>query len=106
MFTERYERKSIGSGHSAQAPLYASGYMTCTPSASHPPVDPPVVTRAQPAPIPRNCFSIIGIRSSVIASPYGPLFAEFTAYESSKYGVGCWTRTWIMRGNAAPFQSL
>src|SRR5256885_1879070 len=24
------------------------------------------------------------------ASPYGPLFAEFTAYESSKYGVGCW----------------
>src|SRR4029077_678738 len=106
MLTERYERKSIGSGQSAQAPLYASGYFTWTPNASQPPVEPPVVTRAQPAPIPRNCFSIIGIRSSVIASPYGPLFAEFTAYASSKYGVGCWTRTWIMRGTFGLFQSL
>ena len=24
----------------------------------------------------------------MIASPYGPTFTEFTAYESSKYGVG------------------
>ena len=38
----------------------------------------------------------------MIASPYGPLFAEFMAYESSKYGVGCWNVTAIMRGMPAP----
>src|SRR5881628_3124001 len=106
MLTDRYDRKSIGSGQSAHAPLYSSGYITCTPNASQPPVDPPVITRAHGWPMPRNVFSMYGIRSRVIASPYGPLFAEFTAYESSKYGVGCWMRTWIMRGNFAPFQSL
>ena len=39
--------------------------------------------RAQPWPMPRNVFSMYGISSYVIASPYGPRFAEFTAYESS-----------------------
>jgi hypothetical protein len=32
------------------------------------------------------------------ASPYGPMFTLFTAYESSKCGVGCWNMTAIMRG--------
>src|SRR6185436_6531388 len=105
MFTDRYERKSIGTGQRAHAPLYASGYITWTPSASQPPVDPPTSARAQPWPMPRKRCSMEGIRSRVIASPYGPLFAELTAYESSKYGVGCWTSTWIMRGKFGPFQS-
>jgi hypothetical protein len=34
----------------------------------------------------------------MIASPYGPMFTVFTAYESSKYGVGCWNVTAIIRG--------
>ena len=34
----------------------------------------------------------------MIASPYGPTFGEFTAYESSKYGFGCWKVTRMIRG--------
>ena len=40
------------------------------------------------------------------ASPYGPLFAEFTAYESSKYGVGCWKVTAIKRGKLDELHAL
>ena len=39
--------------------------------------------RDQPVPRPRYFFSTYGISSFTIASPYGPLLAEFTAYESS-----------------------
>ena len=83
------------------------GYSTCTPSVSHPPVEPPVPS---PEPNSRRCLEIAfryrESARSVIASPYGPLFAELTAYESSKYGVGCSMRTSIIRGKCGPFQSL
>ena len=36
--------------------------------------------------------------SCSIASPYGPLFAEFTEYESRKYGVACSKLTAMKRG--------
>ena len=35
-----------------------------------------------------DVFSTYGNSSCMIASPYGPTFGEFTAYESSKYGLG------------------
>src|SRR5437773_10883574 len=54
----------------------------------------------------RKCSSRYGINSSMIASPYGPLFAEFTAYESSKYGVARWKVTAISRGKLAELQAL
>ena len=42
----------------------------------------------------------------MIASPYGPLLTEFTAYESSKYGVGCWKVTAIIRGKPSLSQAF
>ena len=41
----------------------------------------------------------------MIASPYGPTFTEFTAYESSKYGVGCWKVTTTILGKSSFIQS-
>ena len=40
----------------------------------------------------------------MMASPYGPLLTEFTAYESSKYGVGCWNVTAIICGKPSERQ--
>ena len=42
----------------------------------------------------------------MMASPYGPLFAELTAYESSKNGVGCRKDTTIIPGMASETHDL
>jgi hypothetical protein len=41
-----------------------------------------------------------------MASPYGPLLTELTAYESSKYGVGCWNVIAIIRGKSSLCHAL
>jgi len=50
---------------------------------------------------------LLDVRKQVVRDRVAvrPLFAEFTAYESSKYGVGCWTSTWMMRGKFGAFRS-
>src|SRR6058998_3037218 len=90
--------KVTESGQYDHAPPKKSGWKICSAAASHPPVDPPERIRAYGSRMMRNRFSISGISSCMIASPYGPLLAEFTAYESSKYGVGCCQVTAIIRG--------
>jgi len=52
--------------------------MICLASEIQPPVEPPVSSRAHGWPMTRNCFSTAGMSSCMIASPNGPLFAEFT----------------------------
>ena len=54
----------------------------------------------------RNVFSSVGISSVMIASPYGPAFAEFTQYELSKYGVGCSIVTRTARGKSSDVHAL
>jgi hypothetical protein len=81
--------KVTESGQDDHVPPKKSGWKICSASDSHPPVDPPESTRAYGSRITRNRFSTSGMSSCMIASPYGPTFTEFTAYESSKYGVGC-----------------
>src|SRR5215211_6405659 len=94
------------SGHDAQAPPKKSGWSSCSASASQPPVDPPDTTRAYDSRIVRNRFSTSGSSSCMMASPYGPTLGELTAYESSKYGFGCWKVTRSIRGNASLIHAL
>jgi hypothetical protein len=44
--------------------------------------------------------------SSTIASPYGPLVAELTEYESRKNGVACSKLTAMKRGKPSDTQAL
>ncbi len=67
------------SGQYAQAPPKKSGWKICSAAASQPPVDPPDRMRAYGSRMTRKRFSTSGISSCMIASPYGPLFTEFTA---------------------------
>src|SRR5580698_11663894 len=106
MFTRPYRRKSIGSGYIVHVPPKNLGCCTMSASDSHPPVDPPVNMRAYGFLMIRNFDSTAGISSFMIASPYGPLFAELTAYESSKNGVGCRKDTTIIPGMAFDTQDL
>src|SRR6516225_3680110 len=94
------------SGQYDQAPPKKSGWKIWSAALSHPPVEPPERIRAYGSRITRKRFSISGISSCMMASPYGPLFTEFTAYESSKYGVGCWNVTAIMRGKPSLSQAF
>src|SRR6267142_5632759 len=89
------------SGQYDHAPPKKSGWKICSAAASHPPVDPPDRIRAYGSRMTRKRCSISGKSSCIIASPYGPLLTEFTAYESSKYGVGCCQVTAIIRGKAS-----
>src|SRR5215831_2887912 len=98
MLTPSTSMKVTESGQYDHAPPKNSGWKICSAAASQPPVDPPERMRAYGSRITRKRFSISGMSSCMIASPYGPLLAEFTAYETSKYGVGCWNVTAIMRG--------
>src|SRR6185369_11876263 len=93
-----------GSGQYDHVPPKKSGWKTWRASDSQPPVDPPSSQRAHGALITRYRFSISGISSCMIASPYGPTLTEFTAYESSKYGVGCWNVTTMTRGKSSRIQ--
>src|SRR5215510_10007254 len=102
MFTPSTSMNVTESGQYDQAPPKKSGWKICSAAASHPPVDPPDRIRAYGSLITRKRFSNSGISSCMIASPNGPLLTEFTAYESSKYGVGCWNVTAIIRGKASP----
>src|SRR5215831_17387763 len=98
MFTPSTSENVTGSGHDDHVPPKKSGWKIMSASDSQPPVDPPESHLAHGSLITRYRFSISGINSFMIASPYGPMFTLFTAYESSKYGVGCWNVTAIMRG--------
>src|SRR5438067_408522 len=95
-----------GSGQYDHVPPKKSGWKICSASDSHPPVEPPSSQRAHDSLMTRNLFSISGMSSCMIASPYGPTFTEFTAYESSKYGVGCWKVTARRRGKSSRTHSL
>jgi hypothetical protein len=57
--------------------------MICFAREIHPPVEPPVSSRAHGWPMTRKRDSTAGMSSCMIASPNGPLLAEFTPYESS-----------------------
>src|SRR6266436_3628066 len=94
------------SGQYDHAPPKKSGWKICSAAASHPPVDPPDRMRAYGSRITRKRLSNSGTSSCIMASPYGPLFTEFTAYESSKYGVGCWNVTAIVRGKPSPSHAV
>src|SRR5262249_41327755 len=98
MFTPSTSMKVTESGQYDHAPPKNSGWKICSAAASQPPVDPPDRIRAYGSRMIRKRFSISGTSSCMIASPYGPLFTELTAYESSKYGVGCCQVTAIIRG--------
>src|SRR5262249_52395308 len=106
MFTPSTSMNVTESGQYDQAPPKNSGWKICSAAASHPPVDPPDRIRAYGSRMMRKRFSISGTSSCMSASPYGPLLTEFTAYESSKYGVGCCQVTAIIRGNPSLSHAL
>jgi hypothetical protein len=96
----------MGSGCSTYAPPKKSGCWSIIARVCQPLVDAPSRTRPYGFRMMRNFSSSAGITSSTMASPYGPLFAEFTEYESGKKGVCCSRLMAMTRGIESVIHSL